>query len=257
MLRVHHLTKRFEPPPAWLRPIMRVAAKEPVQALEDVSFTAERGEVVGLVGPNGAGKTTLLKLVTGLLVPTSGRVELDGRDPARQPRRTAGQLGVVLEGDRGIYDRLTGRQNLEFFGVMAGLRPSTARRRAGDILDALELSGRDKLAFGYSAGMRMRLSIGRALIGDPKMLILDEPTRSLDTIASRFVVELVGELAGEGRSVLLSTHRLDEIADTCDRVIVLVGGTARYVGDAAALPGARGRVAAALTEFLTDQVQNP
>ena len=255
MLEVRNVTKRFQPPPFWLRPLLRVASKQPIEALRDVSFSASAGEVVGLVGPNGAGKTTLLKVICGLLVPTEGHVTLAGYDATRQPRLAVRHLGLVLEGDRGIYDRLTGRENLEFFGVMVGLPRAVARRRAGEMLELLELAERDKLAFGYSAGMRMRLSVGRALMADPRVLLLDEPTRSLDPVASRFVVRLVRELADQGRSVLLTNHRLDEVVDSCTRVIALVGGRVRYEGDPALLPQAAGRTAAALADFLEEEAE--
>jgi ABC-2 type transport system ATP-binding protein len=247
------VTKRFEPPPWWLRPVLRVASSEPVCALSDVTFRVDPGEVVGLVGPNGAGKTTLLKIITGLLRPSEGSVILDGFDATDQPRLAARHLGLVLEGDRGIYDRLTGRQNLEFFGVMVGLSPTEARRRTGELLEMLDLADRDKLTFGYSAGMRMRLSLGRALLVDPRIVVLDEPTRSLDPVASRFVVRLVRDLASEGRAVLLSNHRLDEVVDSCSRVLALIGGRLRFVGDPAELPAAAGRTAGALADFLEQE----
>ena len=257
MLDVREVTKHYEPPPWWLRPLLRVASTEPVVALSDVSFSVEAGEVVGLVGPNGAGKTTLLKIIAGLLHPTSGQVTLDGFDATRQPRRAARRLGLVLEGDRGIYDRLTGRQNLEFFGAMVGLSRDEARRRTGELLELLDLSERDKLTFGYSAGMRMRLSLARALLADPRVIILDEPTRSLDPVASRFVVRLVQDLADEGRAVLLANHRLDEVVESCSRVLALVGGRPRFLGDPADLPSAEGRTADALADLLEHGTERP
>jgi ABC-type multidrug transport system ATPase subunit len=214
-----------------------------------VSFTVSPGEVVGLVGPNGAGKTTLLKIVASLLEPTVGRVSIAGYDIVRRRREACRRMGLVLEGDRGIYDRLTGRENLEFFGVMAGLTRTVAGQRADVLLDELGLADRDKLAFGYSAGMRMRLSIARALLADPPVLVLDEPTRSLDPLASRMFEGLVGDLARRGHAVLLSNHRLDEVARLCTSVVVLVDGGVRYQG-AVDSGGDTGHLARTLADLL-------
>ncbi|HVM20341.1 MAG TPA: ABC transporter ATP-binding protein [Egibacteraceae bacterium] len=230
VLDVREVAKTYAPPPTWLRPLIRVAAKEPVRALHPVSLKVDRGEVVGLVGPNGAGKTTLLKVVAGLLEPTSGGVLIDGVDIAHKPVAARRRLGLVLEGDLGIYDRMTGRENLEFFGIMAGMSRSDAARRADELLEDFGLGERDKLAFGYSAGMRMRLSVARALMADPALVVLDEPTRSLDPVAADFVCGLLRQLADQGRAVLLSNHRLDEVVTISDRVVALVGGRVRFAG---------------------------
>jgi ABC-2 type transport system ATP-binding protein len=230
VLEVEGLGKTYLPPSRYLRPLVKVAAKEPVEALTDVSFSVGPGEIVGLVGPNGAGKTTLIKMIGTLLQPTTGRAVVDGIDVVAHPLRAKRRLGLVLADDRGLYWRLTGRQNLEFFGVIAGLTRADARRRAGEMLDVLDLADADKLVFGYSTGMRARLNIARSLLADPGLLVLDEPTRSLDPLATAQVGDLLADLAGEGRSILLSSHRLDEIASLCERLVVLVGGRCRFVG---------------------------
>jgi ABC-2 type transport system ATP-binding protein len=253
-LLVDEVAKTYLPPPDLLRPLIRVASREPVTALRAVSLDVQPGEVVGLVGPNGAGKTTLIKIVASLLAPTSGSVSIAGFDVLRQRQAACRMLGLVLEGDRGLYDRLTGLQNLEFFGAMAGLRPAASRRRASELLETMELSGRDKLAFGYSAGMRMRLSIARALMADPALIVLDEPTRSLDPLASRFACRMLRRLAGEGRAVLLSNHRLDEVVTVCDRLIAIVDGEVRFQGTPGQLDASSGGRAGALTDLLEREV---
>ena len=154
------------------------------------------GAVVGLVGPNGAGKTTLLKIISTLLQPTTGHVLVDGYDPSHDARAVRDRIGLVLADDRALYWRLTGRENLEFFGVMHGLTSRDARARAGVLLDQVGLASRDKLVFGYSSGMRARLSLARALLARPPLLLLDEPTRALDPIASAAVA---GMIRGPGR----------------------------------------------------------
>lgn len=235
MLEIENVGKRYPLPPPLLRPLMRVAARKPVEALEGVSFHVSKGEVVGLVGPNGAGKSTLIRIIATLLQPTRGEVTVDGYQVSRHPEEVRKRLGLVLEGDRGLYGRLTGRQNLEFFGVLQGLAPPVARHRAGDLLHSFDLVGRDKLVFGYSSGMRARLCLARALIADPPLLVLDEPSRSLDPVASQYVGQLLRRLAGEGRAVLLSSHRLEEVSTFCDQVVVLRGGRVKHVGDSSGL----------------------
>src|SRR5205823_272333 len=133
------VAKRYLPPPRLLRPLVRVAAREPVDALLGVSLGVEPGEVVGLVGPNGAGKTTLIKVVGSLLEPTRGRVRVAGRDVVRERRAAQANVGLVLAEDRGLYWRLTGRANLELFGVLYGLSRARARARAAELLDRLRL----------------------------------------------------------------------------------------------------------------------
>jgi ABC-2 type transport system ATP-binding protein len=235
ILDVQGVGKVYEPPPWWLRPMVRAAVQAPVRALADVSLTVERGQVVGLVGPNGAGKTTLLKIVATTLMPTEGTATVDGFDVRDRSAQLRDRLGLVLEGDQGLYSRLTGRQNLELYGRLAGLSPAAATAKATEMLELLELAHRDKLVFGYSAGMKMRLSIGRALVGDPALVILDEPTRSLDPVASRFAIGLFRRLADEGRAVLFSNHRLDEVTRIADQVVAIVHGRAVFSGTPAEL----------------------
>lgn len=230
MLRVENLSKTYPPARGVLRVVMRTASDVPVEALADVSFEVQPGEVVGLVGPNGAGKTTLFRIVSTLLEATSGSVTVDERDVAEDPAGARASLGLVLEGERGVYQRLTGIQNLEFFGIMQGMSRDVANRRGLELMQRLGLASRDRRVFGYSAGMRVRLALARSLMANPRLLLLDEPTRSLDPKASMDAMELVSDLAISGRAVLLATHRLDEVRSFCDRVVVLRDGRVRYEG---------------------------
>jgi ABC-2 type transport system ATP-binding protein len=254
MLEVDRVWMRYELPPRFLRPLVRAAAKEPTLALRDVSFSTGTGEVVGLVGPNGAGKTTLVKLVTTLLDPSQGRIVVDGHDTRREGGAVRARIGIVLAEDRGLYWRLTGRQNLELFGVLSGLSRPEALRRADELLEWLDLAARDKLVFGYSTGMKARLGLARALIARPPLIVLDEPTRSLDPLATTQIHETLRRLARDGHTVLLSSHRLDEVVGLCNRVVVLVQGTVRYVGTPSELGGDQAR---ALGELLAAEVARP
>ncbi len=250
MLDVRGVGKVYEPPPAWLRPLIKTAASAPVHALRDVSLHVDRGEILGLVGPNGAGKTTLIKIISTLLEPTTGRATVDGYDVDKEGASVRAGLGLVLEGDQGLYDRLTGWQNLEFYGGLAGLSRDAARHRALELMETLGLADLDKLVFGYSAGMKVRLSICRALLADPSLIVMDEPTRSLDPIASRAALQLFRDLADGGRAVLLSNHRLDEIVAVCTRVVVIVHGRVRFDGAPNDLAGSSGEAATALSDLL-------
>lgn len=230
LLRIENLSKTYPPAKGLLRLVMKTASETPVEALSDVSFQVRAGEVVGLVGPNGAGKTTLFRIISTLLEATSGSVTIDNHDVIDDPAWARNALGLVLEGERGFYQRLTGIQNLEFFGLMQGMSRIESRERGMELLERMGLASRDRRVFGYSAGMRVRLAFARSLMADPRLLLLDEPTRSLDPRASLDAMELVSELAGAGRAVLLATHRLDEIRSFCDRVVVLLDGRVKYEG---------------------------
>jgi ABC-2 type transport system ATP-binding protein len=227
MLQVEGITKVYEPPSGLLRLAVRTAHTAPVVALHGLDFEVRPGEVVGLVGPNGAGKSTLIRICASLLTPSSGRVLIDGADIARVSTLERTEIGLLLTDERALYWRLTGRENLRFFGVMAGLPRSEAGRQADALLERFDLAHRDRLVFGYSSGMRLRLGLARALLGDPKLLILDEPSRSLDPVASSELQVLLGRLASDGMAVLLSSHRLDEVVSVCDRVLVVVDGRQR------------------------------
>lgn len=246
---IEGIWKRHDPPSALLRPFLRVAARGSVVVLADVSLTVGPGEVVGLVGPNGAGKTTLVKVIGGLLLPTQGSVSICGIDALARPLEARARLGVVLADDRGLYWRLTARQNLEFFGVMSGLPPAAARDRTSENLRLVDLPDDDKLVFGYSSGMRSRLHLARALLAEPPLLVLDEPTRSLDEASKDMLWGLLGDLAGAGKSVLVCSHDLESVAQNCHRMVVLAGGRVRFDGDVSELAGAGDTVAAVMASL--------
>ncbi|MCK9487720.1 MAG: ABC transporter ATP-binding protein [Dehalococcoidia bacterium] len=224
MLEVDHVSKRFDVPPRLLRLLSRVASSQAVQAVSDVSLRVARGEVVGLVGANGAGKTTLLHMIACLLEPTSGSVRVDGFDTVTDPNEVRRRLGLVIADDRGFYWRMTGRENLVLFGVLAGLTREHAKERAEELMQQADLARRDRMVFGYSSGMITRLHVARALIANPPLLLLDEPTRSLDPLVSLEVGRVVRRLADDGHAVLMSSHNLEEVVANCDRVVVMNEG---------------------------------
>jgi ABC-2 type transport system ATP-binding protein len=256
MLEVHGVGMKYPRLRGFMRLVVRAATDVDVVALRGIDLNVAAGEVVGLVGPNGAGKTTLLKIVSTLLQPTTGHVVVDGHDPRDDAQAVRDRIGLVLADDRALYWRLTGRENLEFFGVMHGLTPRDAKARAGVLLDQVGLASRDKLVFGYSSGMRARLSLARALLTRPPLLLLDEPTRALDPIASAAVGEMLRALAADGVAVFLSSHRLDEVENACDRIVVVTDGAVRFDGAVADLSG-DGRFAGAVRSLLESTAPSP
>jgi ABC-2 type transport system ATP-binding protein len=199
-----------------------------IEALRDVELRIKEGERVAIVGPNGAGKTTLLKLLGGLLYPTSGRIEIDGVDTVEQNLLVRRSVGVVINEERSFYWRLTGLENLEFFGVLENLGGPSLRSRMDRLLALVGLSeAADRRVSDYSSGMRQRLAIARGLLTDPKILLLDEPTRSLDPAGAREIRKLVlGEIhAKRCRTVVVATNRFDDVTELCDRLVMIHRGT--------------------------------
>ena len=207
-----------------LRPFSRA---ERVTGLDDVSLEVQPGEIFGLLGPNGAGKTTLLKILACLILPTSGRALVQEAVVGSDDTRVKRAIGFVTSDERSFYWRLTGIENLRFFGRLYGLDHEAAHRRTAELIDAMELgevAGRPFM--GYSSGMKQRMAIARALLHDPPVLCLDEPTRSLDPIAAKHLRRFVMQhLNGEkGKTILLATHNLQEAEELCTRLAVLNRG---------------------------------
>ena len=196
-----------------------------VVAFDAVSMDIEEGEVHGLLGPNGAGKTTLVKVLSTVLLPTAGSASVLGHDVVRETSAVRPLIGIVLGGDRGLYWRLTGRENLEYWAALYNVPSSAAKRRVSDLLDMVGLTERaDYLVEGYSRGMRQRLHLARGLVGNARVIFLDEPTAGMDPVASREFRRLVESLRSEGRTVLLTTHDMAEAEAVCDRVTLIDKG---------------------------------
>ncbi len=202
----------------------------PVQAVDGVSFQVEPGEVFGLLGPNGAGKTTLIRLLAGVLLPTAGSARVLGLDPTREGPAVRQRCGVLTEMPA-VYERLSARQNLWFAAEVFDVPVPEVTRRVDHLLGEFGLGERaDEPVGGFSKGMKQRLAIARALVHNPEVLFLDEPTAGLDPVASRQVHDLVDTIREEGRTVVLCTHRLVEAEALCDRVGVLSRGRLAALG---------------------------
>ncbi len=200
-----------------------------VRAVDGVSFTARDGEITGLLGPNGAGKTTTLRMLYTLMQPNSGRVLVDGIDSGVDPLAVRKRLGVLPDA-RGLYKHLTARENIDYFARLQGVPAAEGARRREALIEVLEMGDfADRHAEGFSQGQRVKTAIARALIHDPKNVILDEPTNGLDVMATRRMRQFMRDLRAEGRCVLFSSHIMQEVAQLCDRIVVIAKG--RVVAD--------------------------
>lgn len=203
----------------------KTVEKKELKAVDGVSFDIYKGEIFGLLGPNGAGKTTTIKMITGLLVPSSGTVTLDGIDVVQKPKDALKRIGVVLAGDRGVYWKLTGRENLEYFAAMYGYGPRSAKVRTQEIINELKIEDfADILVEKYSTGMKQKIALGKALIPNSKVVLLDEPTLGLDPQSAINLRETIVKLKEEGKTILLTTHYMEEADFLCDRIAIVDGG---------------------------------
>lgn len=198
---------------------------EQAMALRDVNLEIDRGEIHGLLGPNGAGKTTLVKIVSTLLLPTSGTAWVDGLDVRSEGREVRRRVGLVLGGDRGLYARLTVTENLLYWCALYGMPAAAAKATTATLLRRLGLTGRaDSRVEALSRGTKQRVHLARGLISSSALVILDEPSMGMDPVAAREFRSVVRELKAEGRTVLITTHDMDEAAELCDRVSLIDQG---------------------------------
>jgi sodium transport system ATP-binding protein len=203
-----------------------------VKAVDGVSFTARDGEITGLLGPNGAGKTTTLRMLYTLMKPETGRISVDGVNITKDPDSARRKLGVLPDA-RGLYKRLTARENIEYFGRLHGLDEATLKRRTDALIASLGIEDiADRRTEGFSNGQRVKTAIARALVHDPRNVLLDEPTNGLDVMATRALRKFMLQLRAEGRCVLFSSHIMQEVAALCDRIVVIAKGRVVAQGSA-------------------------
>ena len=201
-----------------------------VQAVKDVGFSAHDGQITGLLGPNGAGKTTTLRMLYTLMSPDQGRIEVDGIDVAKDPTAVRRRLGVLPDA-RGIYKRLTARENIAYFGRLHGIDEATIRARTEAMAKTLAMDDfLDRRTEGFSQGQRTKTAIARALVHDPRNVVLDEPTNGLDVMTTRGLRSFLRGLRDEGRCVVFSSHIMQEVAALCDRIVVIAHGEVRAIG---------------------------
>src|SRR5919202_2231096 len=196
------------------------------EALQGISFEFERGELFGLLGPNGAGKMTTIKILTTLLLPTSGSVRVLGLDPATQHAQLRRRIGYVFGGDKGLYDRISALDNLRFFADVYRVPLRAKQARIDELLEIVGLRGREhERVETYSRGMRQRLHIARGLLHDPELLFLDEPTIGLDPLGARELRDTIANLHQAGKTILLTTHYMYEADALCQRIAVIANGS--------------------------------
>jgi ABC-2 type transport system ATP-binding protein len=194
-------------------------------AIESVSFNVRRGELFGLLGPNGAGKTTTVKILSTILLPTAGSATILGYDVVHETQAVRERIGFTFGGARGLYTRLSASDNLRYFAELYGLEPSVTGKRISELLDLVGLAKRSEdRVETYSSGMQQRLHLARALLHDPELIFLDEPTVGIDPVGARELRKTVKELVARGKTILLTTHYMAEAEELCDRIAIINNG---------------------------------
>lgn len=195
-------------------------------AVDCISFHIEKGEIFGLLGPNGAGKTTTIKVLSTLLLPSSGKVEIDGYDIVKDRKEILKRVNLISGGERSLYWRLTARENLEYFGSLYNIKSKVLKDRVDELLEKVGLLDyKNSKVETFSKGMKQRLQIARGLINEPQILFLDEPTIGLDPSASHMLHDIILELKSKGTTIILTTHYMNEAEKLCDRVAFIRNGT--------------------------------
>ncbi len=244
MIDISHLAKKFavESP----KKLSEQEKKDPrlkgrfFHSVKDVSFQCDKGEVVGLLGPNGAGKTTTLRILSTALKPEQGHVQINGIDVLKDPVLARKKIGF-LSSSTGLYGRLSGRENIAYFGQLHGLSKARIEEKIAEMAELLDMhSFLDRRAENFSSGMKQKVSIARAVIHDPELVILDEPTTGLDIMATATVISFIERLKAQGTPVIFSTHHLDEVQALCDRVVVINLGETVFNGTTAEFAGLSG-----------------
>lgn len=194
------------------------------KAVNNISFEISNSEIFGFLGPNGAGKTTTLRMIATLLTPTSGKMTVQGLNTVSQSEEIRKKIGVLTT-DIGVYDRLTGRENLDYFGKLYGMSEQTITKRIDDLGKSLEMEWfLDRPSGEYSTGMKQKIAIARSVIHDPEILIFDEPTTGLDVLASQTVLNFMTNARSQGKTVIFSTHQMFDAQRLCDRVAIFNEG---------------------------------
>ncbi|WP_078556396.1 ATP-binding cassette domain-containing protein [Bacillus alkalicellulosilyticus] len=219
MIEIHEVTKKFKD------------KKVHVTALKHVSFTVQKGQVVGLLGENGAGKTTLLRTIATLLVPTEGHVTVAEYDSVKQATEVKKRIGVLFGGETGLYNRLTARENLEYFATLYGLSKHETKVRIDDLAKMFGMRDYLNRKVGdFSKGMRQKVAIARTLIHNPDIILFDEPTTGLDITSSNVFRQLVHQLKRDGKTIIFSSHIMEEVSMLCDSVAMMHKGELVYHG---------------------------
>ncbi|TQK62038.1 sodium transport system ATP-binding protein [Brevibacillus sp. AG162] len=207
-----------------------------IAAVQHVSFRVEAGEVYGLLGENGAGKTTTMRMMATVLTPTEGDIEISGFSVRQQPLEVRRRIGILFGGDVGLYNRLTARENIAYFGRLYGLEQARLEERIDSLSRLLEMDVfLDRRVGAFSRGMKQKVAIARTLVHDPDVILLDEPTTGLDVTAATIFRRMVRKLQEEGKTILFSSHNMGEINKLCKRVALMHKGKLQFAGGLDAL----------------------
>jgi sodium transport system ATP-binding protein len=203
-----------------------------VKAVNGISFEARDGEITGLLGPNGAGKTTTLRMLYSLLPPDEGEIRIDGMDPGKDAMDIKRTLGVIPD-SRGLYSRLTARENISYFGELHGMKRGRISQRIEQLTETLDMKDFiDRRTEGFSQGQRVKVAIARAMVHEPQTVLMDEPSNGLDVMSTRALRHYIRSLREAGQSVVLSTHIMQEVAALCDRIVIIAKGQVAADGSA-------------------------
>ena len=205
--------------------------KKTITAVQHITFSVKKGEVIGLLGENGAGKTTLLRMISTILEPSSGTISMDGIDIHKDPMKVKARIGVLFGSETGLYDRLTARENLMYFAKLYKLSNHEAKNRIEELATRFGIKDiLDRKVEGFSKGMRQKVMIARTLIHNPEVILLDEPTTGLDITAANLFREVIHQLKREGKTIIFSSHIMEEVTALCESIVMIHKGELVYNG---------------------------
>ncbi len=215
MIKAENLTKSF---------------KE-IKAVDNISFEIDEGEIYGLIGENGAGKTTTLRHLATMLTPTSGDAYIDGFSVKNEPEKVRERIGILFGGETGLYDRLSARENIEYFGMLNGIEKKELKERVNELSKTFQMEEYiDRRAGKFSKGMKQKVAIARSIVHNPDILLLDEPTSGLDISVKKIVYDFIRGLSKEGKTVIFSSHNMEEVKKLCEKILVINKGRLVYDG---------------------------
>lgn len=219
MIHVRNVTRTFKD------------KKETIEAVKSVTFEVNKGEVVGLLGENGAGKTTLLRMISTILEPTEGTIDIDGEPITENVMHIKRRIGVLFGSETGLYERLTARENLQYFARLYKINKQETKARIEELASRFGMKDYlDRKLVGFSKGMRQKVAIARTLIHDPDVILLDEPTTGLDITSANLFRELIHQLSQEGKTIIFSSHIMEEVQDLCESILMIHKGELVYEG---------------------------
>ena len=250
ILEVEKLTKIFYPALSFTDLAkFNFGRKKPVTALNNISFSLNKGKILGILGPNGAGKTTLLKIISSLIVPDKGEITLGQYTAGKNDNEIKSIIGLASCEERSFYWRLTGNQNLQFFAALYGLNKKQTESRIQELLDIFSIGYQDKRFYSYSTGMKRKFALMRALLHNPEILLLDEPTKSLDYNSACELRKLIKTIANEGKTIIIATHNMNEAQELCDLFMILKKGNIYGLGPLKELSKKTGSQSLGLTDI--------